>query len=209
MANGVVVRFIATVVAAVLVAGTWASTGHPDLTLLRFLSIAILIVTLLLALWNSVLWHLKPIQHLNGVDRDLRGTWEADLESFWINPATGTRLPTKTVYVVIRQTSSSISVTLISNESRSKSSTARLVVEDGSFTLHYLYTNEPSQVHRDHSPIHHGSGVLAVVGLPAKRITGAYWTDRDSKGNLTLNRRVSRLGDDFEDCVGLFRNKTS
>lgn len=206
MANGVVVRFIAAIVAAVLVAGTWASTGHPDFTLLRFLSIAVFIVTLLLALWNSVLWHLKPVQYLKGVDRDLRGTWEADLESFWIDPKTGTRLPVKTVYVVIRQTSSSISVTLISNESRSRSSIARLVVEDGSFTLHYLYTNEPSQAHRDHSPIHHGSGVLAVVGQPAKRIAGAYWTDRDSKGNLTLKRRVRKLGDDFQDCVGFFHS---
>ena len=209
MINGVVVRFIAAVVAAVFVIGIWASTGNPDLTVLRFLSVAVLIATLLLALWNSVLWHWRPIQHLPRVDRDLRGTWEAELESFWINPKTGAHPPIKTVYFVIRQTSSTISVTLISNESKSKSSTARLILEDGSYTLHYLYTNEPEQAHRSHSPIHHGSGVLTVVGLPAKRINGAYWTDRDSKGNLTLSRRSKKFGEDFQDCVDLFASQAS
>jgi hypothetical protein len=102
--------------------------------------------------------------------------------------------------MVIRQTSSTASVTLISDESKSKSSLARVVKEDGSWLLHYVYTNEPRLEVRGRSPIHHGSAVLSVTGAPAKRLEGGYWTDRDSKGQLKLTKRSKKLAEDFEEA---------
>ena len=180
------------------------TTGSPDLTLLRFFSVAVLVASILLTAWDKFLWKLAPVQRTPRVPRDVNGTWEARLESFWVNPETGTRIPPKTVYVVIRQTSSAVSVTLLSNESRSKSSIARLVQEDGSWTLHYIYTNEPGYSVVTRSPIHHGSGVLRVIGQPATRINGDYWTDRDSKGHLHLNHRVKAMAEDYAGAVQLF-----
>jgi len=144
---------------------------------------------------------------LPGVTRDIGGTWEAQLESLWSNPVGGKVPPIKTVYLVIRQTSTQISVTLISDESKSKSSMARVVKEDGSWLLHYIYTNEPDVALRKRSPIHHGSGVLTIIDNPAKRLSGTYWTDRDSKGKLTLERRTRKLGEDFRDCADLFAGR--
>lgn len=204
MISGTVVRVIAAIVAAVFFVGIWATTGIPNPTFLRFFSVAVLVVTLALALWDRFLWRTWPAQQIPDVVRDLSGTWMAELESFWTDPATGQRPSVKRVYVVIRQTSTTASVTLISNESRSKSSTARVVREDGSWLLHYIYTNEPDVSVVAHSPIHHGSGVLAVVGTPARRIAGSYWTDRDTKGQLRLIQRVRKFGEDFEDCAELF-----
>jgi hypothetical protein len=197
-------RVIAILISAVFVVGVWVSTGKPDFSFLRFFSIAVFVVTIALAVWDKWLWKTRAAQQLPGVSRDISGTWEAELESLWIDPATSKVPPKKTVYLVIRQTSATASITLISDESKSKSSTARIIKEDGSWLLHYIYTNEPDVALLKKSPIHHGSGVLAITGNPAKRIAGTYWTDRDSKGKLTLERRSRKLGEDFRDCAELF-----
>lgn len=197
-------RVIAILISAVFVVGVWISTGKPDFSFLRFFSIAVLVVTVALLLWDKWLWKIPLAQRFSGVSRDISGTWEAELESLWIDPATGKVPPKKTVYVVIRQTSAKASLTLYSNESKSKSSTARIIQEDGSWLIHYIYTNEPDVALLKNSPIHHGSGVLAITGNPPRRVAGAYWTDRDSKGKLTLERRSRKLGEDFRDCAELF-----
>lgn len=205
MISKVLLNVIAVIISAVFVVGTWIATGSPDLGFLRFLSTAVLVCSVLLFLWDQWAWKLRPFQLLPGVSRDISGTWETTLESLWVDPTTLTPPSAKTVYIVIRQTSSNVTITLISDESKSKSSLARVIKEDGSWLLHYVYTNEPQVDFRAHSPIHHGSGVLAIVGNPAKRITGSYWTDRDSKGKLSLLRRSKRLAEDSDEGVEIFR----
>jgi hypothetical protein len=195
---------IAVIISVVFVAGSWIANGTPDTDFLRFFSIAVLICSILLLLWDQWAWKLRPFQLLPGVPRDVSGTWETTLESFWIDPRTKSLPAPKTVYLVIRQTSSTASITLISNESKSKSSIARVIKEDGSWLIHYIYTNEPQVDLRVHSPIHHGSGVLSIVGSPAQRIAGNYWTDRDSKGKLTLNRRSTEYAEDFKGGADIF-----
>ncbi|MBO0983655.1 hypothetical protein [Rathayibacter sp. SD072] len=204
MVNGILLRVIIIIVSTVFVAAVWVTTGKFEPSFLQFFSIAVLVCSVLLFVWDRWAWKLKLAQAIPGVSRNIDGTWEATLESLWIDPMTGESPDPKTVYVVIKQTSTSATVALISNESKSKSSIARLVREDGSWLLHYLYTNEPDMGLRERSPIHHGSGVLAVVGSPAKRIVGSYWTDRDSKGKLSLQRRKATHAEDFEEGVELF-----
>jgi len=209
MIGAALLRVVAILISAVFVVGVWVSTGKPDFSFLRLFSIAVLLVTIALAVWDKWLWKNRLAQMLPGVNRDISGTWEAQLESLWIDPATGKVPPIKTVYLVIRQSSSTASIALISDESKSRSSTARVIQEDGSWLLHYIYTNEPDVALLKRSPIHHGSGVLSITGNPAKRVSGTYWTDRDSKGKLTLERRTRRLGEDFRDCAELFARGTN
>lgn len=200
MISGILIRAIVFIVSLVFVIGSWITTGAPNTSLLSFFSVAVLVCTVLLLLWDRWAWKWKAAQAIPGVSRDLSGTWQARLESFWIDPATGKSPEPKTVYMVIRQTSSTASVTLISDESKSKSSLARVVKEDGSWLLHYVYTNEPRMEVRGRSPIHHGSAVLSVTGSPAKRLEGGYWTDRDSKGQLKLTKRSNKITEDFEEA---------
>lgn len=195
---------IAVIISAVFVVGSWVTTGTPNIAFLRFFSIAVFVCSVLLLAWDQWVWKFRPFQLLPGVPRDVSGTWETTLESLWIDPKTKKSPAPKTVYLVIRQTSSSASVTLISNESKSKSSLARVIKEDGSWLIHYIYTNEPQVDLRAHSPIHHGSGVLSIVGCPAQRVAGSYWTDRDSKGKLTLSRRSKSQAEDFKGGSELF-----
>lgn len=200
MISGILIRVLVVIVSVVFVVGSWIATGAPNTSLFSFFSIAVFVCTVLFMLWDKWIWKSKFAQMIPGVSRNLSGTWEATLDSFWINPATGSSPPAKTVYMVVRQTSSSASVTLISDESKSKSSLARVVEEDGSWLLHYVYTNEPRLEVRGRSPIHHGSAVLAATGSPAKRLEGGYWTDRDSKGQLKLLRRSKKLAEDFKEA---------
>lgn len=204
MVGKILLNAIAIIISAVFVAGSWITTGTPNTDFLRFFSIAVFVCSVLLLLWDQWAWRLRTFQLLPGVPRDVSGTWETTLESLWVDPKTKKSPAPKTVYVVIRQTSSSASVTLISNESKSKSSIARVIKEDGSWLIHYVYTNEPQVDLRAQSPIHHGSGVLSIVGSPAQRIAGSYWTDRDSKGKLTLNRRSKLHAEDFEGGAHVF-----
>jgi SMODS-associating 2TM, beta-strand rich effector domain len=143
MISGILIRAIVVIVSIVFVAGSWITTGAPNTSLLSFFSIAVLVCTILLLAWDRWIWKWTISQAIPGVSRDLSGTWQAQLKSFWIDPTTGKSPAPKTVYMVIRQTSSTASVTLISDESKSKSSLARVVKEDGSWLLHYVYTNEP------------------------------------------------------------------
>ncbi len=200
MISGILIRAIVVIVSIVFVAGSWITTGAPNTSLLSFFSIAVLVCTILLLAWDRWIWKWTISQAIPGVSRDLSGTWQAQLKSFWIDPTTGKSPAPKTVYMVIRQTSSTASVTLISDESKSKSSLARVVKEDGSWLLHYVYTNEPRLEVRGHSPIHHGSAVLSVTGSPAKRLEGGYWTDRDSKGQLKLTKRSKKMAEDYEEA---------
>lgn len=201
MISDLLLRAIVLIVLAVFLVASWITTGAPDTSLFSLFSAAVFACTVLLLVWDRWVWKWKIAQLIPGVVRDLSGTWEATLDSLWIDPATDVSPAPKTVFVVIRQTSSSASATLISDESKSKSSLARIVKEDGSWTLHYVYTNEPILKARKRSPIHHGSAVLAVTGSPAKRIEGGYWTDRDSKGHLTLTRRSTKICEDFEEAA--------
>lgn len=209
MIGGTLIRVVAIIVSAVFVVGSWLTTGTADLSFLRYFSIAVLVVTITLAAWDKWLWKTRLAQMIPSVSRDVSGTWEAKLESLWVDSVTGKVPPIKTVYLVIRQSSSTVSIALISNESKSRSSTARVIQEDGSWLLHYIYTNEPDVTLLKQSPIHHGSGVLSITGNPAKRVSGTYWTDRDSKGKLNLERRTRRLGEDFRDCAELFDGDTN
>lgn len=200
MISSILIRAIVLIVSGVFVFGSWITTGAPDASLLSLFSIAVFACTVLLLLWDKWVWRWKLSQTIPGVSRDLSGTWEASLESYWVDPATGKSPQVKTVYVVIRQTSSIASVTLISDESKSRSSLARVVYEHGSWLLHYVYTNEPRLEVRARSPIHHGSAVLSVTGSPVRRLEGGYWTDRGSKGELKLTKRVRKLADDFDEA---------
>lgn len=204
MVSGLLLRAIAIIISVVFVIASWIATGTPDTAFIRYFSLAVLFASLALTVWDKWLWKIPLVQRFPSVSRDVSGTWETQLESFWVNPDTGKRTPIKTVYVVVRQTSSRVSVTLISNESNSKSSMARVVQEDGTWVLHYLYTNEPDVTVEHRSRIHHGSGVLSVVGNPVKRLSGRYWTDRETKGKLTLERRTRKLAEDFADGQQLF-----
>jgi SMODS-associating 2TM, beta-strand rich effector domain len=204
MRRAFIVRVTAAAVIAVFVIGTWTKSRRLELGWLKYFSTAVLVATVALALWDTWLWRLAPIQKLPGVPRSVRGTWKGTLTSFWVDPNTGHSPAPKTVYLIVRQTATLLSVMLVTNESRSTSTLGTVSSVDGSSALTYLYLNRPDMRVEHRSRMHHGSTALDISGLPVTRLKGRYWTDRDSKGELDFQERVKALAEDFDTAARLF-----
>jgi hypothetical protein len=204
MKRRLTIQIVAGIVVIVFVVGTWLKSREIDLGWLKYFSIAVFLASLVFALWDVLIWRIPLIQKVPGIPRSVRGTWKGTLTSFWIDPTTGVRPPPKTVYLVVRQTASTVSVKLLTDESRSSSSLGEVREIDGSSVLAYLYLNKPEMNVEHRSRMHHGSTVLDIHGSPAARLHGRYWTDRDSKGELDFVQRTNRLADDFIGAASLF-----
>ncbi len=68
--------------------------------------------------------------------------------------------------------------------------------------LAYCYTSVPSALIRDRSQPHDGAMLFEIVGAPAKRLKGHYWTTRKTTGEVTLAFRCRERLDDLPDDFG-------
>ena len=77
----------------------------------------------------------------------------------------------------------------------------------GRYQIAGVYTNKPqTHLRGDRSEIHQGGLILNTHG-PANRpdmLTGEYWTDRKTKGQMTFTKRLARLFTRFEDAEQAF-----
>lgn len=205
MKRKLTVQIIVGIVVVVFVSGTWLKSRQIDLGWLKYFSVAVFAASVVLAGWDAIIWRISFVQRIPGVPRSIRGTWRGTLTSFWIEPTTNARPVPKTAYLVVRQTASTVSVKLFTDESYSMSTFGEILDLDGSAALAYMYLNRPEMSVEHRSRIHHGSAVLDISGKPAKRLQGRYWTDRDSKGELEFTRQSNKLADDFLDAEQLFQ----
>ncbi|WP_460542754.1 Cap15 family cyclic dinucleotide receptor domain-containing protein [Glycomyces halotolerans] len=204
MKRTLVIRAVTAVVVTVFVLGTWFQDGRLDLSPIKFFSAAVFICTIGYLLWDIWIWRIPIVQKIPTVPRSIRGTWKGTLSSFWVNPETDERPAPKTVYLMVRQTASVVSVKLYTDESRSTSAIANIAEADGAIVLSYLYLNKPDLRFEARSHMHHGSTVFDVSGNPARLLKGRYWTDRDSKGELEFTQRSKSLADDYAEAAALF-----
>jgi hypothetical protein len=200
----VVVQVSAAVVVLVFAVGIWASGDKVDVGWLRFFSAAVLVAVAVLALWDHIIWKLPLAQRIRGVPRSIGGTWNGTLTSFWTDPATGQRPPPKPAYLVVRQTASTVSAILLTDESKSVSSLGLVSTGDGVSSLDYMYLSKPDARVEHRSRMHHGSTSLEIVGRPATRLRGRYWTDRDTKGELDFTEPERATVDDYDEARSLF-----
>ncbi len=161
---------------------------------LAYLPAAAALVVVAFDLW---LWKLPGVHQLAKRPR-IDGTWYCLLTP---NPEShipdgGNWGPIESA-VLIEQTYWSLSVTTMTGESRSISTSAHLRKNNGSSQQHvlaYTYANEPGQQSRPRSQPHVGASELAVVGRTPTQITGMYWTARFTAGDMAL-RHVNRRTD--------------
>lgn len=153
-------------------------------------------VFLLVSLFNNVLWR-WPILHGWFVKRpDLRGTWRVTL-----TPRNDPDNPIL-AYMAIRQTYSSLTMRLMTDESTSELlGSDVLVSRDDIYEVVGFYRNEPRSTVRERSPIHQGAIRLRVNGPRPLVIEGEYWTDRGTQGEIRLEDRQKELFDRFADAT--------
>ncbi len=128
----------------------------------------------------------------------MRGTWKGFVNSTWVDPATGEQIAARDAFLIVRQTYSTI-ITLLTSESASTSLVASLDAKRGTgAAAQWLFINTPRLPLQRGSRIHHGAAMLEIHGTPPNRLTGCYWTDRDSKGELDFRIRSPALHTDFQ-----------
>ena len=197
MSRQIIIRVVVAIVAIVFSGGTWIQSGKLDIGWLRYFSAAVFLATLIISIWDLWLWRIPLVQRIPHAPRNICGTWKGELDSLWVDPSSGAKRDPKCAFLVVRQTASTISVRLLTDESQSTSSLASISLTDGTAVLEFMYLNRPKIHLEDRSRMHHGSTVLQVTGTPAERLEGRYWTDRDTRGSLFFDRRVRKPAEDY------------
>lgn len=172
---------------------------------LKYLSTVTGILLLLLGAFDLWLWRLPFLQGWFVKRPVIRGTWRAVLRSNWIDPVTE-RVPAPiNGFMMVRQTYSSLSLRLLTSESSSELIGAEIVsYSDGTTSIASVYRNEPKQLIRQRSSIHYGAILLQVIGRPVTGLTGHYWTDRNTAGEIELSNRRSEIYPSFETAKRAF-----
>ena len=101
--------------------------------------------------------------------------------------------------MIVRQTFSALSMRLLTRESSSELVGTEIVCSnDGMYCVSGVYRNEPRFEIRDRSEIHYGAVWLTVSDEPHKGISGHYWTDRKSAGEIHLTDQRSKKFQNFQ-----------
>ncbi len=161
-------------------------------------SLTLGVLTSSLWVFDKYLWRIWPFT-IFCKRPDLRGTWRATLQSSYVNPETKVRIQASEAYVVIRQSFSSISIRLMTDQSESFLVVGNIDTQnDGTSYLHGVYQSEPSILLRSGiSEIHYGSFRYKILGNPPTELNGHYWTDRNTNGSIRLFGKNKELFDSF------------
>lgn len=161
-------------------------------------SFTLTVLTLSLWLFDKYLWKTWPIS-LFFKRPNLNGTWQVNLQSSYVYPQTAERVPEIKGFAAIRQTFSTISLRLMTEQADSFLIVGSVdVQEDGASFLTGVYQSDPSILLRSKvSEIHYGSFRYRILGSPPTEMSGHYWTDRNTNGSITIFDRKKEIFDSF------------
>jgi hypothetical protein len=111
---------------------------------------------------------------------DLEGTWQVELDSTYGGDGGGA----KTIYLVIHQTYSTVTVEVLTDLGRSCSEAASITKRGPRHFLSYVYRAEPEATRRVGNEPHRGAAELTIESGDELRFEGSYWTDRGTTGTL-------------------------
>jgi hypothetical protein len=195
-------RYIKAIIYGVVLAWTvvlYANHETMHSTWLRPLSTVMTVVLYAVMAFDLWLWKI-PLLHGWFVRRPvIDGTWGVEMRSNWKNPATGKVPGPVEGYMVIRQTFSTLSLRLLTEESSSELVGTEIVCSsDGLYCVSGVYRNEPRFQVRDRSEIHYGAVWLRIIDEPEKKLMGHYWTDRETAGEIELGNRQKKRFQTFQ-----------
>lgn len=206
---------VALLLAAVVWAGVLLLQGIPVSmeqaapfgTVVTFLGLMALAI-------EHVLWRRRWLHGWMFCRPDLRGTWTVELQSSYVDPATGKRIAPIVCYAGVTQTLSKLQIHLMTPESESwliAHSISKSQNEDG-FQVFGLYTNKPGVLLRaNRSEMHIGALVLDTHGLSNIRpetMTAEYFTDRLTRGSILFSGRINEHKTRFIDAAAAISGAT-
>lgn len=94
----------------------------------------------------------------------------------------------KDIKLFTDQTLTTVRIKLVTDEVVSNSIIAEIVEENGDFILYYCYRTNPYSEYSDINPIQIGTCRLNITN-PCE-ISGVYWTNRKTKGDIFLFKNI-------------------
>lgn len=181
-------RAFAAIALAAFAAITFVQGGDVDATWLRPASLAATVAAVVAV---GLEWVAPRARLTRWVFKlpDIRGTWAATLRPSEL-PDGVTSESEIPAYIVIRHTLSDITVDMFTEEGTSHSTSAAIASTNGTRYLVYTYRGDPRDSVRHRSPVHDGATKLRI-SLDSHTLEGRYWTDRMSRGELVLSRRLT------------------
>jgi len=133
---------------------------------------------------------------------DIAGTWLAALSP---TGESHNEFQTMAAYIAVRQTYSSLSMRLYSEESSSELLSGQISrAQDGTFRIAAVYRNTPRISLQDISRTHHGAMLMSISTGDQVTLSGHYWTDRLSVGEIQLTERRRKIADSHASARALF-----
>jgi len=146
------------------------------------------VVTLLGTLFERILWSLWPIT-VFAKTPDLRGTWALTLQSTYVDPTTGKQKESINGTATIRQTYSTLSIRTVTPSQTSFLIAHHIIRHaDNVYEVTGVYQSDPGiELRGEESEIHYGA-FRYRLDEEAITLTGHYWTDRNTRGRISLRR---------------------
>ncbi|HEX6189315.1 MAG TPA: hypothetical protein VFZ40_14640 [Pyrinomonadaceae bacterium] len=167
-------------------ASAWiASVSFADIwAMVRLLPNVVTVDVIAFAVFAKWLWKWRMFQGWLVPFPNLNGIWTGV-----IKPADDDEQPREIPTVaVIKQSFLSLSCVMHTAEMTSHSYSANFLIDEESQVrkLVYVYTSKPKVAVLARSPIHDGTTMLSIHGLPPRRLTGEYWNSRRRVGEISL-----------------------
>lgn len=123
----------------------------------------------------------------------LRGTWKTELRTSY-DGRVGEGIE---AYLVIRQSLSKVTATMLFDRSNSTSMSADLVCEDDRWTLYYLFRSEKHALEPPDNPPARGAAHVTVGRSPKLHLEGDYWMEHGTRGRIRTVGYVKTVFDTF------------
>lgn len=119
---------------------------------------------------------------------DLSGTWLGSIHSDWVNPDTGEKPEPIPVMLTVNQSFFHVNCKMITSEMESNSYSEGFIIdaERQIKDIAYSYNSKPRLSLSKRSIPHDGTSVFKIIEKPKLKLIGRYWTERLTKGEITL-----------------------
>lgn len=180
--------------------GTPLSSDH-----LAPFSTVVSVLVIVVLMMEHLFWRLRIFQGWLFDRPDLRGTWKVTIQSEWINPETGEKVPPITAYASIVQTLSKLQIQLMTPESESclLAHAIEATPCGNRFNVSVVYANTPGvELRGVRSERHVGAATISTHGKKYKpsSLTAEYWTDRKTVGRMTFEGRIDKVYSRFSEA---------
>ncbi len=144
--------------------------------------------TVLIVIFVNYAWRWTLFAHWLVCVPTLNRTWEGTITPIHRSGSSSVAVPIAAA-LEIRQTLFHVSCIMSTDETTSRSFAAGIFVdpESGEKRLSYSYAADPNLRTREHNPRHDGTALMTLLPGSPPTLTGAYWTDRLTRGELQFH----------------------